>query len=83
VIRTQISLSREQAEYLRRTARKRHTSMSALIREAVDEAMNRPEVDDEAWEKFLGAIGCFSGPDDACVSERHDEFVADAYEDWR
>jgi predicted DNA-binding protein len=36
VIRTQISLTEEQMDRLRRVARRRHTSIAAIIRDAVD-----------------------------------------------
>jgi ribbon-helix-helix CopG family protein len=82
--RTQISLTSEQAARLRRIAAKRGTSMSALIRDAVERAM--PDVDsptiEERWERAFAAIGTARGGG-GNVSEDHDRYLADAYEDWR
>ena len=75
--RTQISLTEVQARELRRLARKRGTSMAALIREAVDRTYGGT---DEAarWRRALESVGGFrSGRSD--VSERHDDDLADAY----
>ena len=72
--RTQISLTEEQATRLRGLARQRHTSMAALIRDAVDTTY--PETDDdERWQRFLAASGRFeSGKTD--ISEHHDDYLA-------
>jgi hypothetical protein len=79
VERTQISLTDYQAHELRRLARKRRTSMAALIREAVDRTYSLNASDDATWERALRSIGGFrSGQSD--VSERHDEMLPDAFE---
>lgn len=78
--RTQISLTREQAERLRRTARRRKTSMAALIREAVDRMYSESASADAAWDRALAAIGGFrSGRHD--ISQDHDAYIADALEE--
>jgi hypothetical protein len=80
VVRTQISLTDEQADRLRRLARRRRTSMAALIREAVD--VVHPEHDDDSmtakWERARRAVGGFqSGLPD--VAERHDEYLIEMH----
>jgi hypothetical protein len=45
MIRTQISLTEEQMKRLRREAKRRHVSLAALIRDAVDRAV--PDEDAE------------------------------------
>lgn len=77
--RTQISLTTNQARELRRLARKRRTSMAALIREAVDRAYGVGADDDARWQRALGSVGGFRS-DRSDVSERHDDALADAYE---
>jgi ribbon-helix-helix CopG family protein len=77
--RTQISLTTGQARELRRLARKRGTSMAALIREAVDRTYGVGLGGGARWERALASIGGFRS-DRADVSERHDEHVADAYD---
>ena len=61
--RTQISLTSDQANRLRRIAARRGTSMAALIREAVDRVMpddDSPD-EDERWALALAAVGTFRG----------------------
>ena len=78
--RTQISLTQDQARELRRLARKRGTSMAALIREAVDRTYDVSGHEPARWERALASVGGFrSGRSD--VSERHDELLAEAYEE--
>jgi predicted transcriptional regulator len=79
--RTQISLSPEQAVRLRSLARRRHTSMAALIREAVDKV--HPPAGDEApearWARARAALGGgHSGTTD--LGTAHDAYLDDAYE---
>jgi len=78
VERTQISLTREQARRLRLTARRRRTSMAALIREAVDRTYGSSRERDAAWERALAELGRY-GSDGAPVSEQHDDYLADAF----
>jgi hypothetical protein len=76
--RTQISLTSAQARELRRLARKRGTSMAALIREAVDRTYGGGTADEARWQRALESVGGFrSGRSD--VSERHDDDLAEAY----
>ena len=78
--RTQISLTSSQARELRRLARKRRTSMAALIREAVDRAYGTDASRDVRWQRALAAVGGFSsGRSD--VSEHHDDALADAFDE--
>lgn len=77
--RTQISLTSGQARELRRLARKRGTSMAALIRDAVDRTYGAAGDESARWERALASVGGFrSGRSD--VSERHDDLLADAFE---
>lgn len=74
LVRTQIQLRPEQHRRLREEAFRRGVSMSALVRELVDERLdNRPPVGHEAAWAFVGAG--HGGESD--VSERHDEYLAD------
>jgi hypothetical protein len=77
--RTQISLTSAQARELRRLARKRGTSMAALIREAVDRTYGVGSAEEARWRRALESIGGFRS-DRSDVSERHDEHLADAFE---
>ena len=79
VERTQISLTAGQARELRRLARKRGTSMAALVREAVDRTYGVGSGEEGRWERALASIGGFRS-DRSDVSERHDEYLADAFE---
>lgn len=81
MIRTQISLTEEQADRLRRTAALRGVSMAELIRQAVDRVIP-PDSDERSWriERALALAGKYdSGRSD--VSERHDDYLAEAFAD--
>jgi hypothetical protein len=77
--RTQISLTAAQARDLRRLARKRGTSMAALIREAVDRTYGEGTGTEARWRRALEAVGG-SRSDRSDVSERHDDLLADAFD---
>ena len=81
MVRMQIQFTEEQQAELRYQAHKRGISISALVREAVDQELSRRESRAEAWARALSAIGCGRG-DGTNVGERHDEFLAEAYKDW-
>ena len=79
MLRTQIQLKEEQMEWLRSKARARGISVSQLIRESIKfyraHEERRPN---DRKRKALEAVGRFSsGTSD--VSERHDDYLADAY----
>ena len=76
VERTQISLEPEQAARLRRLARERHTSMAALIREAVDRAYPATPTREEVWERAMAAVGSVRG-DGTPLAEEHDRYLND------
>lgn len=76
VIRTQISLTEKQMDRLRRAAERRHTSIAALIRDAVDATVPDTDEDRLARQKrALAAAGSFSsGRTDTAA--RHDDALA-------
>lgn len=77
MIRTQISMTEEQAESLRRLAATRQRSQAALLREALDGLLG----DEERARRVArarGVVGRFrSGRTD--TSERHDDALDDAF----
>jgi hypothetical protein len=78
VERTQISLTSSQARDLRRLARKRKTSMAALIRDAVDRTYGVDAGMEARWNQALASVGGFrSGRSD--VSEQHDDVLTDTF----
>ena len=80
MVRMQIQLTEEGIEALRREAAQRHVSISAVVRDAVDERLSRGHLTpsrDELLRRSLAAMGRFhSGTGD--VSARHDEYFADS-----
>lgn len=70
---------------LRDAARRRHVSIAAVVRDAVDEHLSRdPDDRERRWQRAVDAIGAFSdtlpkpfGP----VAENHDAYLDEAY-DW-
>jgi plasmid stability protein len=83
VVRTQIQLTEEQMTRLRRASVEHGISITAFVREAVDQALEGDERKRQ-WERALSVIGKYRDVDAATdVATRHDDYLADAYEDWR
>lgn len=80
MIRMQIQFTEGEAEALRAEAALRKTSISAVVRAAVDSCVGRPQTGvslEERKARAIAACGRFrSGLGD--VSARHDEYFADS-----
>ena len=81
MVQTQIQLSEEQMAALEELARKRHLSLSDLIRESVDNLLRSaagfPTL--EQKQRALAVAGRFkSGLGD--LAKRHDDYVAEAFD---
>jgi hypothetical protein len=80
MIRTQIQLTEDQAERVKRIARARGVSIATVIRDAVDQLDDGDErAEREGWERFSAVVGAFHGGP-GVVSEEHDDELARAYE---
>jgi len=77
MVRTQIQLTEQQADRLRRVAADRHTSVSALIRDAVDRTLDLPDAA-AVRRRAIDAAGVFASAE-GDLAKRHDEYAADAY----
>jgi hypothetical protein len=79
MIRTQIQMEEDQIEWLRAEAGARGVSVSQLIREGIILFRAREErFPEEKKKRALAAVGRFSsGASD--VSERHDDYLAEAF----
>ncbi len=80
MIRTQIQLTKEQADRLKKVAAKRHLSVAKLIRQAVDALIrsNAAIEDEERRRRAIAAAGRFrSGVAD--LSTAHDKYLSEAY----
>jgi hypothetical protein len=80
MVRTQIQLTEEQSEALRRIALKRHLSVAELIRQAVDNLIKTPAALDfkERRKRAMAVAGSFSsGVSD--LSKRHDKYLKEAF----
>lgn len=78
--KTQILISDEQMRRLRELAARRGVSVAQIVREALDEALNRSILRDasEARRKAAAAAGRFrSGCRD--VARRHDDYLSEAF----
>ena len=76
MIRTQVSLTEDQMRRLRREARRRHVSLAAVIRDAVDRVV--PDDDRarrERIETLLAAAGS-AASETGMVARDHDEVLA-------
>jgi hypothetical protein len=82
MIRTQISITEEQARRLRRAAAGRDVSIAHLVREAIDAYVADGEGDRQSRvERALAAAGRFDSRL-TDVSERHDDYLAEDPAGW-
>jgi hypothetical protein len=77
MIRTQISMTGEQAEALRRLSAVRQRSQAALLREALDTLLDADERAARAERAQVVLGGFRSGSSD--TSEHHDAALGDAF----
>jgi hypothetical protein len=80
VVRTQIQLTKKQADALRRRAAQEGRSLAGLIRQSVDIYLSQSQSasKDSKFDRAIRAAGKFnSGGRD--VSSNHDRYLADAY----
>jgi hypothetical protein len=75
MVRAQIILDDWQHEWLSEQARQHSTSMSALVRELLTEAIERRQIGSPEEDPLWGIIGIGAGPDDGISSENLDEFL--------
>ncbi|MBN1954002.1 MAG: ribbon-helix-helix protein, CopG family [Anaerolineae bacterium] len=81
MIRTQIQLTAEQSQALKELATEENISMAEIIRRAVDHwlQITRSVSMEERKRRAIAAVGQFrSGLSD--VSEKHDEYLIEAYQ---
>jgi Arc/MetJ-type ribon-helix-helix transcriptional regulator len=81
MIRTQIQLTREQFEAVKRMAASRNLSSAEVIRQAIEAMLKSRSGLDEEYKRSraLRAAGTFrSGRHD--ISKNHDAYLAEAYE---
>ncbi|MDP2755160.1 MAG: ribbon-helix-helix protein, CopG family [Nitrospirota bacterium] len=82
MIRTQIQLTENQAETIRKIAKSRHLSVAELIRQAVDNLIRSTVLVDieERRKRAIEAAGRFSsGLSD--LSAEHDKYLEEAFSD--
>ena len=80
MIRTQIQLTEEQANALKRLSLSRHLSIAELIRQAVDHILKSSTAIDreERKKRAITAAGRFSsGKRD--IAREHDKYLAEAF----
>lgn len=73
--RVQLILEEWQHEWLNDEAEKVSTSMSALLRQLLTEAIESRQSTDLADDPLWGIIGLAEGPDDGISSENLDEYM--------
>jgi len=77
MVRTQIQLDEQTYEAVRSIAHRRHASMSSVVREMLHNQLAIPEGPAAPFLSFIGAGA--SGHHD--TSSKHDEILAEAYDD--
>ena len=83
MVRTQISLTQDQMDRLHRVAVARGVSMAAVIRDAVETDLAHDD-NRRNLTRAVDAIRASTFPDGegkTDVSRRHDDYLADAFED--
>ena len=76
VVRTQISLTEDQMGRLRREARRRHVSLAAVVRDAVDRFVPDEDVErNRLIDALLSVSGTIKGA--RHVAENHDEILGE------
>ncbi len=80
MVRTQIQLTEEQVDKIKKAAIARHQSVAELIRQAVDNILkSNASIDiEERRKRAIAAAGKFSsGRKD--ISKEHDSYLAEAF----
>jgi hypothetical protein len=79
MVRTQVQLTDQQAEALRRKSKRENVSVAELVRQAIDVfTRTEPPSDQELRKRAIRAAGRFaSGVHD--TSSRHDDALAEAF----
>lgn len=80
MIRTQVSLTEEQMGRLRREARRRHVSLAAIIRDAVDRVV--PDEDAQRHERvetLLNAAGSAASVTGTVARDHDDELSVERW----
>ena len=77
VIRTQISLTEDQMGRLRREARRRHVSLAAVVRDAVDRFVPDEDAERNALIDALLSVAGTASSGTGDVAERHDEILGE------
>ena len=78
MVRTIIQLGEEQHRELKRIARERKKSMSALVREGVDKIIQGSVTPEDMKRRALEVVGKYrSGIPD--LAEKHDTYLAEDY----
>jgi len=80
MVRTQIQLTEDQAEALKRISASRHLSVAELIRRAIDMMIRTSALVDpeERLKRSMEIVGKFgSGRRD--ISKKHDVYLAETY----
>ncbi len=80
MIRTQISLTEDQMRRLRAEARRRHVSIAALLRDAVDQVVPDEDADRALrHEVLLGAAGLVASGTGTAARDHDDVLGADRW----
>jgi len=78
--RVQVIMEEWQHEWLATEAKKQSSSISALLRQLLTEAIERRQAEGWADDPIWGIVGMAAGPNDGITSENLDEFLYQS--DW-
>jgi hypothetical protein len=80
MIRTQVQLTREQADALRKLASQRGVSLAELVRQGVERVLAESE-EAERWRRASELVGRY-GDEATDLSVNHDRYLEEAYGHW-
>jgi predicted DNA-binding protein len=79
MIRTQIQLTEEQARRLKHLAAERGVSIATIIRESVDQTLERETREDRRTRAIRALRGSAFRSGQPDVAERHDDYLAEDF----
>jgi predicted DNA-binding protein len=79
MIRTQIQLTEEQARRLKRLAAERGVSIATVVRESVDQTLERASHEDRRARAIRALRDADFRSGHADVAERHDDYLAEDF----
>jgi metal-responsive CopG/Arc/MetJ family transcriptional regulator len=79
MIRTQVQFTEEQYKKLKEMSQSNHKSLSAIIRQAVDQLLLTRKPDRSALYRHAGAVVGKYNADKTDIAVKHDQYLVEAF----